>query len=69
MRDELILANLIRNRVDTTPDLDVLTFVSISKDGEFIEEIRSYQQLWDNGRRIAAALTEEHMGKGDAFGL
>ena len=69
MRDELILANLILNRVDTTPDLDVLTFVSISKDGEFIEEIRSYQQLWDNGRRIAAALTEEHMGKGDAFGL
>ena len=61
MRDELILANLIRNRVDTSPNLDVLTFVAISKDGEFIEEIRSYQQLWEKGQRIAAALAEEGM--------
>jgi len=69
MRDELILANLIRNKVDTQPDLDVLTFVAISKDGNFIEDVRSYRGLWDNGRRIAAALGQEGMKLGDTFAL
>ena len=69
MRDELILANLIRNQVDSRPDLDVLTFVAISKDGGFIEEIRSFQQLWDNGQRMASALIEQGMKMGDTFGL
>jgi len=69
MRDELILANLIRNKVDSTPDLDVLTFVAISKDGGFIEEVRSYRSLWENGQRIASALGGEGMQMGDTFGL
>ena len=69
MRDELILANLIRNRVDSHPDLDVLTFVAISKDGDFFEVVRSYRNLWDNGQRIASALGEEGMKMGGSFGL
>jgi len=69
MRDELILANLIRNKVDFHPDLDVLTFVAISKDGNFIESVRSYRNLWDNGQRIASALEGEGMKMGDTFGL
>jgi len=69
MRDELILANLIRNKVDTHPDLDVLTFVAILRDGKFSEEVRSYQGLWDNGRLIAAALGEDGMKMGDTFAL
>ena len=69
MRDELILANLIRNRVDTQPDLDVLTFIAISRDGEFIEQVRSYRDLWNNGQRIATALIDEGMQMGDTFGL
>jgi crotonobetaine/carnitine-CoA ligase len=69
MRDELILANLIRNKVDSHPDLDVLTFVAILQDGSFVEEVRSYRGLWDNGQRVAAALGEEGMQMGDTFGL
>ena len=69
MRDELILANLIRNKVDSHPDLDVLTFVTLAKDGNFVEEVSSYRNLWDNGQRIASALGEEGMEMGDTFGL
>ena len=54
--DVQILANLIRQHAATQPDLDVLTFVDIAKDGSLQEEIRTYQQLWDNGQRIAAWL-------------
>ena len=69
MRDELILANLIRNKVDTCPDLDVLTFVAILNNGGFYEVVRSYRNLWDNGQRIASALAGEDMEKEDSFGL
>ncbi len=69
MRDELILANLIRNRVDTQPDLDVLTFVAIQHDSDFFQVVRTYRNLWDNGQRIASALAGEGMEKEDSFGL
>ena len=68
-RNELILANLIANRVDTQPDLDILTFVYIDEVGEIKDEVRTYRELWDNGRRIAAALLAEGLGEGESFGL
>jgi crotonobetaine/carnitine-CoA ligase len=63
------MANLIRNWCDKQPDLNILTFVEIDADGEFQDETRSYQQLWDNGQRLAAWLQEQGMQKGDAFAL
>lgn len=67
--DPLILANLIQTKTQTSPDLDVLTFVTVQPDESYGEEIRTYQQLWDNGQRCAAALDREGMHVGDAFAI
>ena len=61
----LILAHQIAEMAVAEPNRDVVTF----ENGEGADEIRTYQQLWDNGRRIAKALTAEGMRKGDCFGL
>jgi crotonobetaine/carnitine-CoA ligase len=68
-RNPVILANLIRNWCEQQPDLDILTFITIDADGAFQDETRSYQQLWDNGQRLAAWLRNQGMQKGDAFAL
>jgi crotonobetaine/carnitine-CoA ligase len=65
-RNELILADLVANRADDVPDLDVVTF---DGGGERPHEVRTYAQLWANGNRIAAALLDRGMRKGDRFGL
>ena len=67
--DPMILAHLVVDRMASRPDLDVLTFVNIEPDGSFNDEIRTYSDLWRNGQRVAAALDEEGMQAGDAFGL
>lgn len=71
MADEqpFILANLIRQWTEAAPERDVLTFVSIDSDGAFYEDIRTYQQLWENGQRLAAWLKQQGMRKGDRFAL
>jgi crotonobetaine/carnitine-CoA ligase len=66
---QLILANRVRSWCENAPDHDVLTFVSIDEHGEFQEEIRTYQQLWDNGQRLATWLRAQGMGRGDAFAI
>lgn len=68
-RDELILANLIANRLDTLANLDVLTFVHIDTTGQYREESRTYAQLWDNAQRIAAAFDARGLKPGDSFAL
>lgn len=69
-RNPAILANLILNGCDESPDGELLTFVSINDAGEFEAETRSYRQLWQNGQRLAAWLRDEQgMQKGDAFAL
>ena len=39
--DPLIIANLVAARRATSPDLDVLTFVYIGAEGEYVDEVRS----------------------------
>ncbi len=68
-RNPIILANLIRNWCDQAPERELLTFVAVDTDGKFQDEKRSYQQLWDNGQRLAAWLQSQGMQKGDAFAL
>lgn len=68
-RNELILANLIANRVDTHADLDVLTFVHIDTDGQYREQTRTYAQLWTNAQRIAGALDARGLKPGESFAL
>lgn len=69
MNDTLILANLIKSWVQKAPDLDVLTFVSINKNDQLVDERRTYQQLWDNGQKLAVWLKSLGMKKGDTFAL
>jgi len=65
----LVMARIVSEHCDLHPDLDALTFVNVTSNGSLSEEVRTYQQLWDNGQRIAAALDREHMIEGEAFGL
>lgn len=63
--NELILADLIANRAEQKPDLDVLTF----ENDDGADEVRSYADLMQNGHRVAAGLIERGMEPGDRFAL
>jgi len=65
----VILAGLIQSWCQQDPDKDILTFVQIDKSGAFEDTTRSYQQLWDNGQRLAAWMRSQGMEKGDKFGI
>ncbi len=65
-RNEFILADLIAARAEQKPDLDVLTFEGA---GVRDDEIRTYQDLWENGNRIAAGLIARGMAPGDRFAI
>ena len=67
--DQLIIANLIAARRAMSPHLDVLTFVDIGPTGEYVDEVRTYDDLWANGQRVAATLDDEGMGMGEAFAI
>ena len=62
---DLILAHQIKLRAETEGDRDVVTF----ENGAEPDVVRTYRMLWDNGRRVAAALGAEGMAKGDRFAL
>jgi crotonobetaine/carnitine-CoA ligase len=66
IRPETILANVIANRVETTPDLEVLT---VEGAGVRPDEVRTYRQLWENGQRLAQALIDCGAQAGEHFAL
>ena len=68
-RNKAILANLVADWATREPDLDVLTFVSIGADGEFRDQTRTYQKIWDNGQRLASWLQSQGMAQGDSFAV
>ncbi len=63
---DLTFAGLIGNRARSNPDLDVLT---IEGAGQRADEVRTYRQLWDHGRRLGAALRGLGLQQNDLFGL
>ena len=65
----VILAGLIKAWCKKAPDTEILTFVQVDKNGEYLEETRSYRQLWENGQRLAAWMRSQGMEKGDMFGV
>jgi crotonobetaine/carnitine-CoA ligase len=65
-RPEATLAALIANRVETMPDLDVLT---VEGAGVRPDEVRTYRQLWENGQRLAQVLIDQGLRPGDHFAL
>ncbi|HWP65108.1 MAG TPA: AMP-binding protein [Candidatus Limnocylindria bacterium] len=65
-RNELILADLIAQRAEEAPDLDVVTF---DGEGKRPHEVRTYADLWRHGGALAAALAARGMAVGDRFAL
>lgn len=65
----LILAELVRNARNRKLGYELLTFVNIDQGGVFVEETRNYQELWDNGQRLAAWMRTQGMRKGDTFAI
>jgi len=65
-RTEDILANLVANRADESPDFDVLT---IEGGGVRTDEVRTYRDLWDNGRRMAQVMLSLGLQPGERVAL
>ncbi len=63
---DLTFAGLIGNRASSHPDLDVLT---IEGGGQRADEVRTFAQLWDTGRRLGAGLRTLGLEQGEHFGL
>ncbi|MFP3564134.1 AMP-binding protein [Paraburkholderia sp. SIMBA_030] len=63
---ETTLAALLVNRVESMPDLDVLT---IEGAGVRPDEVRTYRQLWENGQRLAQVLIDQGLQPGEHFAL
>lgn len=55
---------LLRPHVEATPDFEVLVF-----DHEGVAETRTYAQLWENGHKLAYALSKLGLAAGERFGL
>lgn len=65
-RSEQTLCGIIANRAERQPDFPVLT---IEGAGVRADETRTYQQLWDNGQRVAQLLIELGVAPGDRVAL
>jgi carnitine-CoA ligase len=69
-RNDMILADLIANRAEQRPDLDVLTFERWSGgDAQLPDEVRTYARLHENAQRVATALIAHGLAPGERFGL
>lgn len=62
--NDLILPVLVAGKAKSVPNFEVLTFEDNGK-----EEVRTYKQLWDNALRIALALRERGVKRGDRFAI
>src|SRR6516225_3014828 len=65
-RPDNVLANVIANRAETLPDLEVLT---IEGGGMRPDEVRTYRQLWVNAQRMARVLVDQGLQPGEHFAL
>ena len=63
------LAALVADKAQTCPDLPILTFVTINKEGGFDEELRTYQQLNQNAHALARNLSDRGIGHHDNFAV
>ena len=63
---ESILAQLIANRAETTPDLDVVT---VEGAGVRADEVRTYRDLWEHGQHLAQILRANGLQPGEHFAL
>ncbi len=59
------LAAIASARAESDPDFRVLTFECAGRE----DETRTFAELLDRGRRLAAVLSDRGLGRGDRFGL
>src|SRR5580698_4653913 len=57
---------MVGNWLATKADLDVIT---VEGGGKRADEVRSYRDLWNNGRAIGAGLRRLRLKQGETFGL
>src|SRR6266853_1082764 len=65
-RPDNVLANVIANRVEALPDLEVLT---IDGGGVRPDDVRTFRQLWSNAQRMAGVLIDQGLQPGEHFAL
>lgn len=63
---EQILAGVIASRMETEPDLAIVTF---ENGGMRADDVRTYRDLWEQGQRLAQVLIDRGMRVGDHFAL
>lgn len=64
MTDHISIAHLLRERAQTDPDFDVLTFELEGK-----TQTRSYSELWAGGQQLAQLLADLGVSRSDMFGI
>src|SRR6266566_3264176 len=65
-RPDNVLANVIANRAEALPDLEVLT---IDGSGVRPDDVRTFRQLWSNAQRMAGVLIDQGLQPGEHFAL
>ena len=65
-RNEFVLADFFLGRAETKPDHQILTFEGA---GIREDETRNYGQLWVNAQKIAQAMIDRGIQRGDRFAL
>src|SRR5689334_772288 len=63
------LAVLVSRHAAQMPDFKVLTFVSVSADGSFKDETRTFAQLHERAGALAGRLADLGVGKGTKFAI
>src|SRR5258705_1266873 len=65
-RPDNVLANVIANRAEALPELEVLT---IDGGGVRPDDVRTFRQLWVNAQRMARVLIDQGLQPGEHFAL
>src|SRR5258705_5211733 len=65
-RPDNVLANVIANRAEALPELEVLT---IDGGGVRPDDVRTFRQLWGNAQRMAGGLIDQGLQPGEHFPL
>ena len=65
-RPDNVLANVIANRAEALPDLEVLT---IDGGGVRPDDVRTFRQLWGNAQRMARVLIDQGLQPGEHFAM
>jgi crotonobetaine/carnitine-CoA ligase len=64
-----IFATMIKQGALAPQPSELLTFVAIDNEGQFVDQTRNYRDLWENGQQIATVLSDLGVAKGEHFAV